>query len=467
MPDRQPTICLIVDNPLRDLEGLVLLGRQLASRGAKIILVPMYEQGFDVPAICPDLVLINYLRPNNSDLVKSYKRSGILIGVLDTEGIGGKDCDQFAEMVKSSGFTELVDLYCVWGQAQRAAFLEHGTVRQDVLHATGCPRFDFCAPPWRAALPTPPVAPGYVLINTNFPTVNPRFSTGSLHEEESMVQAGFSRDFARQFIVDGGLAYRAMLGTAIRLAKHFGDVTFVLRPHPFENLRSYDEFAARPNARVLQSGTSLEWISGARCLIHQNCSTAIEATMFRVEPFSLEWFNTPALRLNAATSVSRPAASEAELIEMVELSLKGELPPLADGTAVARREIVSDLFTAIDGGSASRVTDVVFRTIEAARHRQRKPAVNPPPSLRGVIADVVRRTLGYKVSAALRRRLGSSETDSRRAGKAFAAGAVNEILQRIDAASGDGRRFSACSTNDGSSMTRAMSGHSLQLIEAT
>ena len=56
MPDK-PHVCLLVDNPLRDLEGLVLLGWQLAAKGATVTLVPMYEQGFDVPALRPDLVL--------------------------------------------------------------------------------------------------------------------------------------------------------------------------------------------------------------------------------------------------------------------------------------------------------------------------------------------------------------------------------------------------------------------------
>src|SRR4051794_39502735 len=200
----QPHVCLVVDNPLRDLEGLVLLARQLVTRGARATLVPMYEQGFDIPALRPDLVLVNYTRPNNADLIKSYKRAGILVGVLDTEGIGGKNADQFASMVKSAGCPDLVDLYCVWGQAQHAAFVRHGTVAADILHATGCPRYDFCAPPWRAALPKPSVGSGYVLINTNFPTVNPRFSDGSSDEEESMVQAGFAREFARQFIADAG-----------------------------------------------------------------------------------------------------------------------------------------------------------------------------------------------------------------------------------------------------------------------
>lgn len=466
MPDK-PHVCLIVDNPLRDLEGLVLLGRQLAAKGANVTLVPMYEQGFDVPALRPDLVLVNYTRPNNADLIKSYKRAGILVGVLDTEGIGGKNPDQFAEMVKSVGCTDLVDLYCVWGQAQHAAFLRRGTVPAELLHATGCPRYDFCAAPWRAALPTPSIEPGYVLINTNFPVANPRFSDSSSAEEDSMVQAGFSREFARQFIVDAGKAYRAVLETSGRLAKHFNDVQFVLRPHPFENIASYDALAGLPNFHVRQDGTSLEWISGARLLVHQNCSTAIEATMLNVEPLSMEWFNTPSLRLDAATRVSRSAGSESELFDLVRQGLDGRLPPVAEDTVQFRKQIIGDLFTAVDGANASRVTEAVLDVIAAARGGRQRAAMLPQPSLRGVAAEAVRRALGYKASSALRRSYSAPENERRRLGKAFAPETVNSVLQRVCAAAGDGRKFLAQRvTGETRRMARALSGASLQLTEA-
>ena len=56
---KSPCVCLIVDNPLRDLDGLVLLGWQLARRGVDAWLVPMHEQSIDVRAIGADLVLVN------------------------------------------------------------------------------------------------------------------------------------------------------------------------------------------------------------------------------------------------------------------------------------------------------------------------------------------------------------------------------------------------------------------------
>ncbi|MBK3665701.1 hypothetical protein JJE66_31340 [Bradyrhizobium diazoefficiens] len=466
MPD-QPHVCLIVDNPLRDLEGLVLLGRELATRGVKVTLVPMYEQGFDVPALQPDLVLVNYTRPNNADLIKRYKRAGILVGVLDTEGIGGNNADEFARLVKNAGSPDLLDLYCVWGQAQRAAFLKHGTVPAHILHATGCPRYDFCAGPWRAALPKPSVSAGYVLLNTNFPSVNPRFSRGPDDEIETIVNAGFARDYANQVIVEARHAYQSTLEMSMKLAEHFPDVHFVLRPHPFESIKSYDALAAYPNFEVRQEGTSIEWINGARLLIHQNCSTAIEATMLNVEPLSMEWFNTPALRVQAAAQVSRPVASEADLIALVKEGVGMRLPSVAEETAQFRRQIISDLFTAVDGKSSIRVADVILETIAAARGKVRSRTL-PRPSLRGRAIAMARTALGYRTSSALRRRFGSAEIEGRRLAKTFAEAMIGAVLSRIDAASVDGRRFSVRKVvGDTRRMARAVSGASLQLTEAS
>ncbi len=282
-----------------------------------------------------------------------------------------------------------------------------------------------------------------------------------------MVRAGFAREFARQFIADAAQAYRSVLDISIKLARFFPDVQFVLRPHPFENIRSYNAFAELPNAHVKQDGTSLEWIAGARLLVHQNCSTAIEATMLGVEPLSMEWFNTPALRLDAATRVSRGAASEADLIDLVQRGLDEEMPAIARKTEEFRRQIIGDLFTAIDGASAVRVTDVIFDAIGVARQGSFFSTTLPRPSVRGLLTNAARRMLGHKASSALRRAYGSPENERRRSDKAFGPEMVNSVLQRISVAAADGRNFVAHSASTTSRVSaRAMSGTSLQLTEA-
>jgi hypothetical protein len=190
--------------------------------------------------------------------------------------------------------------------------------------------------------------------------------------------------------------------------------------------------------------------------------------MLKVEPLSMEWFNTPSLRLDAATLVSRGAGSESDLIELVQQGLDGQLPPVGDETEQFRSEIISDLFTAIDGGGSSRVTQVILDACAAARSGKRSTPTLERLSLRGVAAETVRRTLGYKASAALRGSYSAPDNERRRLGKAFTPEMVNSVLRRICAASGDGRNFVAERvTGNSRRMSRALSGASLQLMEAT
>ena len=76
----------VVDHPKRDLAGSVLAAYQLASRGASVALIPMYEQGVDVPRLGLDTLVANYARAANLDLMRSFAAAGLALYVLDTEG---------------------------------------------------------------------------------------------------------------------------------------------------------------------------------------------------------------------------------------------------------------------------------------------------------------------------------------------------------------------------------------------
>src|SRR3546814_3779095 len=91
-------VCLIVDNPLRDLNGLILLAYFLARRNLDVWLVPMYEQWAEINAIRPDAVMVNYIRGNNRNHVISYLRSGMTVGVLETEGVGGRSIAEYRQL---------------------------------------------------------------------------------------------------------------------------------------------------------------------------------------------------------------------------------------------------------------------------------------------------------------------------------------------------------------------------------
>src|SRR5688572_21224316 len=111
---------LVVDNPRRDLSGLILVARELRALGQQAVLLPMYVQGYESPLLGLDAVLLNYFRPVNYGLAQGYHQAGLGVFVLDTEGgvlseSGVDSPDRWAEFVRSSGCAEVIDGYFFWG----------------------------------------------------------------------------------------------------------------------------------------------------------------------------------------------------------------------------------------------------------------------------------------------------------------------------------------------------------------
>jgi len=429
---KSPRICLIIDNPLRDLDGVVLLAWQLARQGAECFLVPMYTQGFDVAALQPDVVVANYVRRNNMDLLKQYKHAGVRVVVLDTEGAISRSAEHYARMVGVSNCSEFVDLYCVWGDEQRNAFISQGVMPAERVRVTGCPRYDFCAPKWRPALAPSGELPGFVLINTNFPVVSPRFSSGTKGELEVWKRVGIDANFANQFAIDSQQAFEYVRAVCGRLASDYPSVRFVLRPHPFESIAAYQVLEQHPNFKIRQSGSVLGWLKDASLLLHQNCSTAIEAVMLDKDPVSMEWFNTPALAMPSPRKVSHLASSYDDLGACIESTAKGEMLAITPECAEARKHILHTQYAGADGDSAVRTAAYL---LELCGSRPIPSKMRVGPSIRGQVVEAVRKALGFKRFQQLRQVVRRG-TAAHYAAKVFTEQQVNEAIARIAAASG-------------------------------
>ncbi|WP_010097600.1 surface carbohydrate biosynthesis protein [Ornithinibacillus scapharcae] len=61
------------------------------------------------------------------------------------------------------------------------------------------------------------------------------------------------------------------------LSERFPNETFILRPHPGEDIRSYHKiFSNEKNVRVIHEGNIVKWLMAAKVIIHNGCTSAIE-----------------------------------------------------------------------------------------------------------------------------------------------------------------------------------------------
>jgi len=357
-------VCLIVDHPVRDLDGMVLLACELAKRGIEVYLVPMYQR-YEVFLFQPDLVLVNYVRFANISFIEACNKLGILIGVLDTEGGIRKDVEAFAKA--ASPYLDQLSLYCLWGRRQLEALSKYAGSMSLTLELTGCPRYDFATRPWIDAVPEVHIEnEKVILVNTNFPIINPRFQSADEETEELVRGMGYEKQYVKELVKQSQVSQAEILRTTKYLASRFPDVLFVVRPHPFEDKRLYETVFAgqeQENVKVIQGGSIFEWVKKAKVVIHHNCSTAIETFLMGKEPIFLRWIKAPLLEQPSTVAVSHRAVSLAKLEEMVKTVLDGKKLEVPVEVEANRKKIIEEFYYANDGRCCSRVADAIERVL--------------------------------------------------------------------------------------------------------
>ena len=367
-------IALLVDNPYRDLPGLTMVAMELCQSGATCYLVPMNLQAIEAWTLAPDFVLLNFLRRwDSQEFARHLVNAGIGVGVLDTEGGVLLSLDDYAmTMAQDPTVRHRISCFCSWGHKLAEHAVKNRWYLDQQVVVTGNPRFDFYVDPWReAALQASPYADRFpkplVLINGNFPLANPGFSTVE-RERHGLVQAfGFGEGDAIARQQGQQETMRRIVELANSLAARFPDVTFVYRPHPFEDVKGYEGLLnARRNLHLVKQGTVDGWILRASAVIQRSCSTAVEASLAGVPALSPVWIPTAGV-MEAAEGVSLPCTSEHELVGQLEGILRRQsgIPSTVGATLP---QVVKDWFCASDGQAHRRVASTLLACLN--RHRR-------------------------------------------------------------------------------------------------
>ena len=425
----------VVDHPKRDLAGSVLAAYQLASRGASVALIPMYEQGVDVPRLGLNALVANYARAANLDLMHAFAKAGLALYVLDTEGgiladKGGNSPPALAAQIRDMGYSTILSGYFLWGSRLHEAFKAGGTLKPEQLHLTGCPRFDFAAPRWRSLLDGE--RRGYLLVNANFPLVNSRFTSRPDDEREAMIRFGFTAPYIDRLLADLKQVFANYLVEIGRLAAARPDRQILVRPHPFEREEVY-RAALGQHANVVVDGTGsvLDMIQNAAAVIHLNCGTAIEAVLLGKLPIQLEYLNTPATAGHALlpARASRRTMSFEELLAVVD-DVDAETRKF-DFAGIHAAEI-HPFFHHNDGRAAERVADALVGVND-----RRAPFVSlssvlrgtrPNPSLGQIAKGAASLLFGSAVTERLRTRFNPARREKR-----IEPSDVRHLLERVAA----------------------------------
>lgn len=224
----------------------------------------------------------------NGELMKKFRNKDFDFVYLHEEGAVYKGRQKQWEQVLKSlyklDYFNENDIVCEWGDFQKGID-QNRNVKNIPLQTTGHPRFDLYKPHWQFYFKNEVKElkekfGDFVLINGNYTLFNHGLGVDFLFSEKSnyYVENIHDRMDRVSFFKYAGMQCLSMIELTHALAVKFPNRNFVYRPHPSEDQSFYESvFKNIPNIIVSHNGAVSPWIMACQLLIHDGCTTALEA----------------------------------------------------------------------------------------------------------------------------------------------------------------------------------------------
>jgi surface carbohydrate biosynthesis protein len=232
------------------------------------------------------------------------------------------------------------------------------------IHVTGNPRVDLLRPEMhgfydREVTRIREEHGDFILVNTNFNHVN-AFSPGQNLFQASNVPGdepvfgeaarGMTRGYAEGLRDHKEGVLEDFKGLIPALERAFPGYVIVVRPHPTENPAVYREMASRcERVRVTNEGNVVPWLLATKALVHNGCTTGVEAYVMGVPAVSYratvdERYDDGFYRL--PNTLSHQCFDFESLRETLERVFRGELG-VAGGEA--RKAVIDRYLAGLEG----------------------------------------------------------------------------------------------------------------------
>lgn len=227
--------------------------------------------------------------PHSSIFYDEMKRKKIKVWFLDEEGgvySGNSEeewKDQLDKRFDLSGLKEDDKILC-WGKWQKNHLQNKNLCASIFL--SGSPNYDVFQKKYNRAFKNYDIKltggrKNFILVNTRFSLGNARLGIDTTFDpDKSAVSKLKSRSKIINSYVSNNLIMYSMIQMIITVAKRNPHKHFIVRPHPNESKQIYEYmFLDSKNVDVIRKGPSDSWVRLSDALIHNGCSTAIQANI--------------------------------------------------------------------------------------------------------------------------------------------------------------------------------------------
>ncbi len=273
------------------------------------------------------------------------------------------------------------DYICTWGDFQRDVYRDLEPACRENIRTTGHPRFDLYRRRWRSfyepdARRLRARFGDFLLVNTNMARANNRLGPDFVfsayngfhpHQLDSRLQAVHEWAYKNE-----KLSHFVRLVHRLHIV--FPELPIIVRPHPSEDPDFYRlVFRGLSSVQVLHEGPVAPWLLASRCMIHDGCTTGLEAYLGEARIINYRPVDDPLQELFLPNQFGVRCEKEDEVIDCLVELMCGEdrrtpfdNPTLIDHRA---RRLVNNLCMP----SFPAMLDVLDEAQDKVRHTEAPP----------------------------------------------------------------------------------------------
>jgi surface carbohydrate biosynthesis protein len=296
------TLIIPVENQVRELDPKLLLAYVAAKRGFSSILGFRREIHFHISSFPPGIYLSKSMTGASDLMFRMMRKLGHEIVAWDEEALVHLPPDTYFSRRLSPVAMALVSNMLAWGQDNAELWQQYPHLPDGAeIHVTGNPRNDLLRPEVRQYYEETVGElreryGDFILINTNFNHVNafypglnlfvPNDKSGG-EPRPGRAAKGMSREYAAGLRDHKQAIFEKFQQLISDVAGAFPKHNIVVRPHPTENQEIYRQIAAGcERVEVTNEGNVVPWLMAAKALIHNGCTTGVEAFVMGVPAIS-------------------------------------------------------------------------------------------------------------------------------------------------------------------------------------
>jgi surface carbohydrate biosynthesis protein len=298
----KPMLLLPVENQLRELDAKILLACISAMRGFVTVLGSRQQVEFRISSFPRSIYISKSLKSGNGRYFRILRKLGHEIVAWDEEALVHLPPDTYFSRRFSLEAIKHVSYLLAWGRDNADLWRQYPELTDDTLiRITGNPRGDLLRSDIRPFYEKDvqrlrETYGDFILINTNFSSVNAFYPAQRLFQPVKKpgekpklgnLAEGMTVEYAQGLWDHKGLIFDDFIHLIPKLEKAFPEHTIIVRPHPGENQEIYHEIAARcQRVLVTNEGNVVPWIMAATAMIHNGCTTGVEAYLLGTPPIS-------------------------------------------------------------------------------------------------------------------------------------------------------------------------------------